>query len=93
MTNREPGRRNDYRIDVDHFGPIQRASVDMRPFTVFIGPSNTGKSYLAVLIYALHRSLHMGYGRMPRTATRSVFRPIANGAIICSSAKDRTLRG
>lgn len=69
MTNREPGRRNDYRIDVDHFGPIQRASVDMRPFTVFIGPSNTGKSYLAVLIYALHRSLHMGYGWMPRTTT------------------------
>ena len=62
MTHREPGRQDDYRIDVEHFGPIQRASVDVRPFTVFIGPSNTGKSYLAVLIYALHRSLDMGYG-------------------------------
>ena len=62
MTNPEPGRQDDYRIDVEHFGPIQRASVDVRPFTVFIGPSNTGKSYLAVLIYALHRSLDMGYG-------------------------------
>ena len=27
----------------------------MRPFTVFVGPSNTGKSYLAILIYALHQ--------------------------------------
>ena len=44
MTNRDPGRQNDYRIDIEGFGPIQRASVDMRPFTVFIGPSNTGKS-------------------------------------------------
>ena len=27
----------------------------LRPLTVFVGPSNTGKSYLAILIYALHR--------------------------------------
>ena len=65
MTNREPGRQDDYRLDIEHFGPIERASVDMRPFTVFIGPSNTGKSYLAVLIYALHRSLDVGYGWAP----------------------------
>ena len=69
MTNREPGRRNDYRIDIEYFGPIQQARVDVRPLTVFIGPSNTGKSYLAVLIYALHRSLDLGYGWMPHTTT------------------------
>ena len=45
----------DYRLDVADFGPIAKASVDLRPLTVFIGPSNTGKSYLAILIYALHR--------------------------------------
>ena len=39
--------------------------------TVFVGPSNTGKSYLAVLIYALHKSFNgigtsglLRYGRM-----------------------------
>ena len=48
---------NSYRIDVKNFGPIVRASVDFRPLTVFIGPSNTGKSYLAVLLYALHKCL------------------------------------
>lgn len=47
-----------YRLDVTNFGPIVRANVDLRPLTVFIGPSNTGKSYLAVLIYALH----LGFG-------------------------------
>lgn len=46
-----------YRIDVKDFGPIVKASVDFRPLTVFIGPSNTGKSYLAVLLYALHKCL------------------------------------
>ena len=45
----------DYRLDVTNFGPIAKASVDLRPLTVFIGPSNTGKSYLAILIYALHQ--------------------------------------
>lgn len=45
----------DYRLDVTDFGPIVKASVDLRPLTVFIGPSNTGKSYLAILIYALHQ--------------------------------------
>ena len=48
---------NSYRIDVKDFGPIVRANVDFRPLTVFIGPSNTGKSYLAVLLYALHKCL------------------------------------
>ena len=42
-------------LEVKDFGPIREASVDLRPLTVFIGPSNTGKSWLATLIYALHR--------------------------------------
>ena len=49
--------KDNYRIDVKDFGPIAKASVDFRPLTVFIGPSNTGKSYLAVLLYALHKCL------------------------------------
>ena len=42
-------------LEVADFGPIVRANIDFRPLTVFVGPSNTGKSYLATLIYALHR--------------------------------------
>lgn len=42
-------------VEVKDFGPIAEASLDLRPLTVFIGPSNTGKSWLATLIYALHR--------------------------------------
>lgn len=43
-------------VDVVAFGPIAAARVDLRPLTIFAGPSNTGKSYLATLIYALHKS-------------------------------------
>ena len=45
------------RISAENFGPIVNGSVDLRPLTVFVGPSNTGKTYLATLIYALHRIL------------------------------------
>ncbi len=42
-------------LEIRDFGPIVKARIDLRPLTVFVGPSNTGKSYLAILIYALHR--------------------------------------
>ena len=59
----------DYRLEVKDFGPIAEASVDVRPLTVFIGPSNTGKSYLAILMYALHRC----FGRPPDPLYRRGF--------------------
>lgn len=49
-------------LDVTDFGPIARACVELRPLTVFVGPSNTGKSWLATLVYALHRY----FGNNPR---------------------------
>ena len=42
-------------LEVTDFGPIIEATVDLRPLTVFVGPSNTGKSWMATLTYALHR--------------------------------------
>ena len=60
----------DYRLEVTDFGPLVKASVDLRPLTVFIGPSNTGKSYLAILIYILHKTLHHCF-TTPRRAISS----------------------
>ncbi len=45
-------------ISVKNYGPIAKAeNIELRPLTVFVGPSNTGKSYLAILIHALFRSI------------------------------------
>lgn len=41
---------------VTNFGPLASAEIDLRPLTIFVGPSNTGKSYMAILIYAFLRS-------------------------------------
>ena len=43
------------RIEVKDFGPIAEGAVDLKPLTVFIGPNNSGKSYMALLVYALSR--------------------------------------
>ena len=53
----------DYSLHLADFGPIARADVEFRPLTVFLGPSNTGKSYLATLSYALHRYFAAGRTR------------------------------
>ena len=55
MMMANQGKTPSLEIEVQDFGPIVHGKVDLRPMTVFIGPSNTGKSYLAILLYALHR--------------------------------------
>ena len=63
----------DVRISVADFGPIESGTVDLRPLTVFVGPSNTGKTYFAILIYALHRILE-GFPRLPWFPSRHHYR-------------------
>lgn len=35
------------------FGPIRRASISLRPLTIFVGKNNTGKSHAAMLAHSL----------------------------------------
>ena len=41
------------RIAVENFGPIKKGSIDLRPLTILIGSSNSGKSYMSTLIYSV----------------------------------------
>ena len=75
----------DYRIEVTDFGPIEHADVDLRPLTVFAGPSNTGKSYLAMLVYALHRF----FGSSQRTGFRFSPYPFRIADSVVYSLPDR----
>ena len=60
-------------INVKNFGPIEKAEIDLRPLTVFVGESNTGKTYLAALIYALHQHFR-GISQLPwSNSTASYF--------------------
>ena len=58
-------------LEVRDFGPIVKAEIELRPLTVLLGPSNTGKTYLAILIYALHQHFS---GRSPTPDFPSIFK-------------------
>lgn len=74
MSTHEPGASTprDYRLKVENFGPIVAADVEFRPLTVFVGPSNTGKSYLAALLYSLHGNAAWGEVLADQSAHREV---------------------
>ncbi len=48
------------RVSVKNFGPIAEGSVDLKPLTIFIGPSNTGKSFMATAVYAVMKAVEGG---------------------------------
>jgi len=54
------------KLTVKNFGPIKSAKVDVKPLTVFVGPSNTGKSYLAMLIYVIAKVMKAPHEDMVR---------------------------
>ena len=58
----------DVHLNVQNFGPIEKAKIDLHPLTVFVGESNTGKTYLAALIYALHKHFE-GFSQFPWAAS------------------------
>ena len=66
-------------IAVKNFGPIAEANIDLRPLTVFVGPSNTGKTYFATLVYALHGS----FNGILSSSLLSLFQPRNAMGILC----------
>ena len=88
------------RIEVQDFGPVAEASVELRPLTVFVGPSNTGKTYLSLLIYALHRVFE-GFPRLPLPGPRywdfdippSYWRPVEVSKEILKEMLDNFTKG
>ena len=61
-------------ITVKNFGPIAEANIDLRPLTVLVGPSNTGKTYFATLVYAL-QGISGGFSPFP-------LRDFANSSLV-----------
>ena len=43
------------KISVENFGPVRKGTVEFKPLTVFVGPNNSGKSYMAAAVYDLFR--------------------------------------
>lgn len=44
---------NRWTVHVTDFGKIEKADIEVAPFTLFVGDNNSGKSYMMTLIYGL----------------------------------------
>ena len=53
-----------FSLKLRNFGPIKEASLDVRPLTILLGRSNTGKTYFTTLLYALH-NMFGGFPKIP----------------------------
>ncbi len=42
----------DLELKIENFGPINEATVQVGPFTVFAGPNNTGKTFVSKMLYS-----------------------------------------
>ena len=42
---------------VENLGPIRRGEVELRPLTLLIGKNNTGKTYMAQVVHAAHKTV------------------------------------
>jgi len=62
------------KVCVENFGPVRRGEFELKPLTIFIGPNNSGKSYMALLVYAMCRGLSWRSARsLPHVSKLSDF--------------------
>ena len=40
-------------VNIRDFGPVSDASISLKPLTIFVGPNNSGKSYVASLVHSI----------------------------------------
>lgn len=55
-----------YQVNVEKFGKIKKAKVEVSPLTFFVGDNNSGKSYLLTLLWGLQSD------KMVRMLTRNI---------------------
>ena len=79
-------------ISVKNFGPIAEGSVDLKPLTIFVGPSNTGKSYMATAVYAVMQGFEGPYHWMSKFDPSSVERGLGTLQLKMSSGRLLTAR-
>lgn len=81
------------RIAIRNFGPIARGDIEIRGFTVFVGPNNSGKSVAAMLTYAVtSAAASLGYPsplfELRRPSRESTRREVEARRRLLQAAKD-----
>ena len=48
----------DLELKIQNFGPIDEATIQVGRFTVFAGPNNTGKTFVAKMLYSMLEAIN-----------------------------------
>lgn len=69
-------------IEVEDFGPVRHAKIELKSLTVLTGQHNTGKTYLATLFYLLMKFLR---------DVRDAVNPALSYGGTCTQSEARTM--
>jgi len=64
-------KQRNLKVSVENFGPVKGGEFELKPLTIFIGANNSGKSYMALLVYAFSQALS---GRLHGPFPQSILR-------------------
>ena len=51
----------DLELKIKNFGPIDEATIQVGQFTVFAGPNNTGKTFVAKMLYSILSAMNANH--------------------------------
>ena len=51
-------------LKIKNFGPIDEATIQVGQFTVFAGPNNTGKTFVAKMLYSILSAMNANHARV-----------------------------
>ncbi len=51
----------DLELQIKNFGPIDKATIQVGQFTVFAGPNNTGKTFVAKMLYSIFSAMRANH--------------------------------
>ena len=54
----------DLELKIKNFGPIDEAAIQVGQFTVFAGPNNTGKTFVAKMLYSILSARNENHARV-----------------------------
>ena len=54
----------DLELKIKNFGPIDEATIQVGQFTVFAGPNNTGKTFVAKMLYSMLSERNANHARV-----------------------------
>ena len=53
-----------FELKIKNFGPIDEATIQVGQFTVFAGPNNTGKTFVAKMLYSMLSAMNANHARV-----------------------------